>query len=135
MRALYDPVRHEPLAEFAWSESRAHEAIVAICRDVEAAFAVDRLWPMHPGDNEPGTPDDGILRGLYAGAAGVLHALGRLAEQGLYAPRIDAPAIAGRAVRRELGLTGRARGGLFVTGWIERDPPGHAPVHAIRRHL
>jgi hypothetical protein len=92
---LYDPERHEPLAELAWSESRAGDAIVAICRGVEAAFAGDRLWPMHPRDDEPGTPADGILRGLYGGAAGVLHGLWRLAEQGLYAPGIDGPAIAG----------------------------------------
>ena len=96
MRVLHDPERHEPLAEPEWSESRAREAIVAICQDVEAAFAGDRLWPMHPGDYEPGTPDDGVLRGLYVGAAGVLHALWRLAEQGLYAPGIDGAAIAGR---------------------------------------
>ncbi len=95
MGVLHDPERHEPLAGSAWSEARARDGIVAICRDVEAAFAGDRLWPMHPGDYEPGTPADGILRGLYVGAAGVLHALWRLAEQDLYAPRIDAAAIAG----------------------------------------
>src|SRR5947209_937433 len=75
---LYDPERHEPVAEAVWSEPRARDAIAAICRDVEAAFEGDRLWPMHPDDFEPGTPADGILRGLYVGAAGVLHALGRL---------------------------------------------------------
>lgn len=96
MGVLFDQERHEPLAELEWSESRARDAIVAICRDVEAAFAGDRLWPMHPGDYEPGTAPDGILRGLYLGAAGVLHALWHLAEQGLYAPRLDGVAIASR---------------------------------------
>jgi hypothetical protein len=51
---------------------------------------------MHPDDYEPGTPADGVLRGLYVGAAGVLHALGRLAEEGLHEPTIDIAAIAGR---------------------------------------
>jgi len=96
MRALYDPERHEPLAELAWSESRAREAIESICRDVEGAFAGDRLWPMHPDDYEPGTPADGVLRGLYVGAAGVLHGLWRLAEQGLHELTIDGAAVAGR---------------------------------------
>jgi lantibiotic modifying enzyme len=63
---------------------------------VEAAFARDRLWPLHPDDDEPGTPADGILRGLYVGAAGVLHALARLAEEGLYDPTLDCAAVAGR---------------------------------------
>jgi len=49
---------------------------------------------MHPDDDEPGTAPDGILRGLYLGAAGVLHGLWRLAEQGLYEPKLDGPAIA-----------------------------------------
>ena len=95
MGGLYDPERHEPLADSAWSESRAREAIVAICRDAEAAFDDDRLWPLHPGDDDPETPADGVLRGLYLGAAGVLHGLWRLAEQGLHTPRIDGAAIAG----------------------------------------
>jgi Lanthionine synthetase C-like protein len=91
---LYDPERHEPLAGLEWSESRARDAIAATCRNVETAFAGDRLWPIHPDDDEPDTPADGILRSIYLGAAGVLHALARLAEQGLYAPRIDIAAIA-----------------------------------------
>jgi hypothetical protein len=95
MGALYDPERHERLDESEWSEPRARDAIAAICREVEAAFAGERLWPMHPGDWEPGTPADGVLRGLYVGAAGVLHALWRLAEQGVYEPTLDGAAIAG----------------------------------------
>src|SRR5690242_2733587 len=96
MSVLYDPERHEPLAELAWSEPRARDAIVSICRDAEAAFDDDRLWPMHPDDDDGGIPADGILRGLYLGAAGVLHGLWRLAEQGLHEPKIDGAAIAGR---------------------------------------
>src|SRR6266508_845290 len=95
MRALYDPARHEPLAGREWSAPRARDAIAAICRDAESAFDRGRLWPLHPGDDEPGTPADGILRGLYLGAAGMLHALGRLAEAGLHVPSLDRAAIAG----------------------------------------
>jgi hypothetical protein len=86
MEALYDRTRHEPLAEERWSAPRARDAIAEIGRDAESAFDRDRLWPLHPADDEPGTPADGILRGLYVGAAGMLHALGRLAESGLHAP-------------------------------------------------
>jgi Lanthionine synthetase C-like protein len=47
---------------------------------------------MHPRDDEPGTPE--VLRGLYLGAAGMLHALSRLAEAGLYEPSLDLAAVA-----------------------------------------
>ena len=93
MQALFDPERHEPLAGREWSESRARDAIAALCRDAERAFDPERLWPLHPADDEPGTPADGILRGLYLGAAGMLHGLRRLADAGLYSPRLDGPAI------------------------------------------
>jgi hypothetical protein len=93
MRGLYDPARHEPLADLEWSAPRARDAIAAICRDAESAFDRDRLWPLHPADDEPGTPADGILRGLSVGAAGMLHALGRLAEAGLHVPALDGAAI------------------------------------------
>jgi hypothetical protein len=93
MQALYDPARHEPLAALEWSPARARDAIAAICRDAEAALHPDRLWPLHPVDDEPGTPADGILRGLYVGAAGMLHALSRLAEAGLHVPTLDGAAI------------------------------------------
>jgi hypothetical protein len=94
MGVLYDQERHEPLAELVWSDSRARDGIAAICRDVQAAVAGERLWPMHPGDDEPGTPADGVLRGLYIGAAGVLHALRRLAADGFCELTIDGAAIA-----------------------------------------
>jgi hypothetical protein len=93
---LFDPDRHEPLGDRSWDAARARDAIAAVCRDAEAAFDPERLWPLHPGDWEPGTPEDGVMRGLYLGAAGMLHALTRLAERGLHEPSLDAAAIAGR---------------------------------------
>jgi hypothetical protein len=89
MTALYDPARHEALAGAEWSAGRVRDAIAAIGADAEAAFDAERLWPLHPRDDEPGTPADGILRGLYVGAAGMLHALARLADAGLYVPALD----------------------------------------------
>jgi len=93
MPALYDPERHEPVADLAWSSSQARDAIGAVCRDAEAAFDPERLWPVHPGDDEPTAMGDGILRGVYVGAAGMLHALARLAEAGLHVPRVDGAAV------------------------------------------
>jgi hypothetical protein len=92
MRALYDAERHEPLADLEWSAPRARDAIAAICRDAESAFDRERLWPLHPADDEPGTP--AVLRGLYLGAAGMLHGLHRLAKAGLHLPSRDGAAIA-----------------------------------------
>jgi hypothetical protein len=94
MSALYDPARHEPLRARDWSEPRARDAIAELCRHAEDAFDPDRLWPVHPGDDEPDTPPDGILRGLYVGAAGMLHALDRLAAAGVHAPVLDLTEIA-----------------------------------------
>jgi Lanthionine synthetase C-like protein len=86
---VFDPARHEPLADIRWSESRARDAIGAICRGLEATFDRERLWPLDPVDQEPETAE--VVRGLYLGAAGMLHGLHRLAE--FYEPRLDARAI------------------------------------------
>jgi hypothetical protein len=67
--------------------------VAEICRDAEAAFDPGRLWPVHPRDVEPGGPADGIFRGLYLGAAGMLHGLHRLAQAGLCDLGLDGPAI------------------------------------------
>jgi hypothetical protein len=77
--------------------------MAVICRDAESAFHADRLVPIHPEDEEPGDPQDGIFRGLYCGAAGMVHALERLPMAGLYEPSLDLAAIAG--VLYEAALT------------------------------
>src|SRR4051794_34229510 len=92
---LFDPERHQPLGDREWGAARARDAIAAICCDAEAAFDPHRLWPLHPSDWEPGDAQDGVMRGIYLGAAGMLHALTRLAERGRYEPELDAAAIAG----------------------------------------
>jgi hypothetical protein len=74
---LYTPARHEPLGDGAWSEARARAGIDAIVASTLAG--VDErtgLWPLHPLDEEPG--DEGPLRDLYCGAAGIVWALDRL---------------------------------------------------------
>jgi hypothetical protein len=91
---IYEPARHEPLGGGAWDEARARDAIAAIGRDAEAAFDPERLWPLHPADEEPATPAGTVVSGLYLGAAGMLHGLARLAEAGLHEPRLDGAAIA-----------------------------------------
>lgn len=94
MTALYDPTRHERLGGWEWDAGRARDAIAHICRATEAAFDRRRLWPLHPRDDEPGGPEDGIFRGLYLGAAGVIHGLHRLAGTGMYSPGLDLPRMA-----------------------------------------
>ncbi|MBV9943101.1 MAG: LanC-like protein [Solirubrobacterales bacterium] len=96
MSRLFDPTGHEPLVGLDWDESHARDAIAAICGDAEAAFDRRRLWPLHPLDDEPGTPADGIMRGLYCGAAGMLHGLLRLVDAGVWESSLDGGAIAER---------------------------------------
>src|SRR3954449_2948070 len=86
---MFDPARHEPLADIGWAEPGARAAIAAICGGLEAAFDRERLWPLDPVDYEPDTAE--VVRGLYLGAAGMLHGLHRLAE--FYESRLDARAI------------------------------------------
>ncbi len=92
LQTMYDPGRHEPLLGNAWDEGRARDAVAAVCRDVEAGFDPVALWPLHPRDWEPGTSE--IVRGLYLGAAGVVHGLARLAEAGVWEPGLDLAAVA-----------------------------------------
>ena len=93
MTGLYDPARHEPLRALDWDGAKARDEIAAICRDAEAAFDPRALWPLHPADREPGGPADEIFRGLYLGAAGMLHGIDRLAHAGLHEPALDGQAI------------------------------------------
>jgi hypothetical protein len=79
---LYDPSRHETLAAAKWNSPRVRDSIAAICRDAESAFHPGRFWPLHPEDDDTNNPADGIFRGLYGGAAGMLHAFDRLRRAG-----------------------------------------------------
>jgi lanthionine synthetase-like protein len=70
---LYDPAAHERLIDVEWDAERVRTGVRAIVADVEAAF--DDGWPDHPLDD-----DEGRLRTLYIGGAGVVDALRRLDE-------------------------------------------------------
>jgi hypothetical protein len=76
---LFDAERHEPLRDIPWDPSRAHGAIRAIAADLEAGLDRDRLWPVHPLDEEP--PLVSSHKTLYLGAAGTLWALWYLARE------------------------------------------------------
>lgn len=76
---LFDVERHEPLQNVPWNPTRVHEAIRAIVADADATFDRDRLWPVHPLDEEP--PLVSSHKTLYLGAAGVLWALWYLARE------------------------------------------------------
>ena len=122
--------------------ARARDAIAAICRDAASAFDGDRLWALPPGDDEPKTPADGVLRGLYVGAAGVLHALGRLAEAGLHVPRLDRAAIAGGLHEAALGSPNEEGAGASLlvgsSGILvvaHRLAPSAASAQALKRAI
>jgi hypothetical protein len=44
MQALFDPERHERLADREQSEPRARDAMAALCHDAERAFDPEQLW-------------------------------------------------------------------------------------------
>ena len=72
---LFEPARHEILTTTPWSDVAAQSAIAAIVEDTVAQFDPDRLWPVHPRDDQK----DAIRRcTLYFGAAGVILALQQL---------------------------------------------------------
>jgi hypothetical protein len=81
---LYEPGRHEALNFSSWDEASARDAIEEIVSDTEAHFDNDRFWPRHPRED-----GQGVLKGLWFGAAGVIWALQYLAERGAASTRLD----------------------------------------------
>jgi hypothetical protein len=78
---LYDPAKHEPLADIAWDETRARAMIDRIVRETEARFSPDTYWPVHARDRHPGESE--MPRSpLYMGACGVVWALQYLEATG-----------------------------------------------------
>lgn len=84
---LFDPARHEPLADSAWNADRAHAAIARIVDDMQARFDPVRGWPDHPQDEVDGGGTG--MKSLYLGAAGNLWALWYLRHVGAVTLRID----------------------------------------------
>lgn len=79
MDSLYDPSRHEALADVAWDADTIRAGIEAIVADTRAAASPEGLWPIHPDD---GPPEWGSLVGLYFGAVGVIWGLDYLQRIG-----------------------------------------------------
>src|SRR4029079_2584822 len=89
-------------------------------RALGGGFAPERLWPLAPVDYEPETAE--VVRGIYIGAAGMLHGLDRLAE--FSEPRLDAGAIL-EGLELEPDEDGRGR---VAACRDERLPAGRAPL-------
>lgn len=86
---LFIADRHEAPGGAPWSEAAARAAIDAIVADACTAFAQATLWPVHPGELEPGETTLPGAASLYHGAGGVIWALERLREAGLAAFELD----------------------------------------------
>lgn len=81
---LYYPERHESLVQTAWNEGAARDAIAAIVADALARFDPVNFWPAHPREDS-----QGVVKGLWHGAAGAIWALGYLAECGAVSSHFD----------------------------------------------
>jgi len=111
----FRPEAFEPLTETPWDERRVEQGIREIVADAEAAFEPDGLWP---ADEWDGWRARLPLKGLYVGAAGVVHALDVLRRRDLAEPRVDLEAAALRALelyRREPD---------FIDGYPPPHPAG-----------
>jgi hypothetical protein len=110
--ALFEPARHEQLANIAWDETRVREAITAIVDDAHNTYGgIEKLWPIHPIDVSPERAD--VLLPLYYGAAGVIWALHHLNA----ARRDYLPAVATLLERHRadtLRLSGRIQHGFSL---------------------
>ena len=94
---LYEPEAFEALTDRAWDESRVRDAIPRIVADTERAFDPRELWPAQEWDAwDLPTP----LKGLYAGAAGVVWALDVIRRRGLAETTLDLAAVARQALER-----------------------------------
>jgi hypothetical protein len=81
---LYDPARHEGLADTTWNSAGARAAIERIFKDTVARVLPDGVWPASPLEVVPD-----VERGVWIGAAGVIWALHYLAERGFGNHRPD----------------------------------------------
>lgn len=76
---LYDPARHLPFTESAFSVAKLLDTIRAVVAQADAGFDKrQRLWPIHPKDRNDRAPE--YLTNFYNGAAGVIWAAHELAE-------------------------------------------------------
>ncbi|HEY1426960.1 MAG TPA: LanC-like protein [Caulobacteraceae bacterium] len=106
--ALFDPARHEPLADIAWDPAVARGAIERIVADVRAAASPEGLWPNHPQEELPETAPQTML---YLGAAGVIWGLDYLVKAGAARP--------GATFAEHLGAIGHANHAEFAAQGVQ----------------
>ena len=85
----------EPLTDEPWDASRVRTRIQAIVDSADRAFDAHTLWPAHPGDLWENVPPP--VKGVFAGAAGVVLALDALRTRIGADVRTDLAAAAQRA--------------------------------------
>jgi hypothetical protein len=84
---LWNPERHELLADTPWAPEVARDGIRALAADAEGAFDDTTLWPSHALDGP--TDSGGPATSLYVGASGVAWALDQLHRRGAIATTRD----------------------------------------------
>jgi hypothetical protein len=128
---LWSPEAHEGLAGGPWSDGEARDAIAANCRDAEAAFNLDLLWPAHPLDGEV-TPEESLS--VYLGGAGMAWALDRLARADVHTPERDWAAVAADIAARAGALPPSlllGRTGILLVSWLLQPSPETADLLAL----
>ena len=96
---LYEPDQFDRLIDEPWVRAYVEGAIATIVADVDAAFGLDRLWPVV---NEWDEYHDGQpAKVLYTGAAGVSWTLETLRRGGHAETSLDLVAAALRALELE----------------------------------
>src|SRR5256885_1658163 len=96
---LYEPDQFDRLIDEPWVRAHVEGAIATIVADVDAAFGLDRLWPVV---NEWDEYRDGQpAKVLYTGAAGVSWAIETLRRGGHAETSLDVAAAALRALELE----------------------------------
>jgi Lanthionine synthetase C-like protein len=95
---LYRPEAFEPLTKEPWDEERVREGIRSIVAETDRAFDPDGLWPVTDewDSFEAWTP----LTTMYAGASGIVWALGELLRRGHAETRVDLAAAALHTLER-----------------------------------
>lgn len=94
---LYQPEAFERLTDRAWDEGRVRDAIGRIVADTDRSFDHPAMWPADEWDAwDLPVP----LKGLYAGASGVVWALDVLRRRGLAETALDLAAVARESLER-----------------------------------
>src|SRR2546421_3209483 len=121
---LYEPDQFDRLIDESWVRAHVEGAIATIVADVDAAFGLDRLWPVV---NEWDEYRDGQpAKVLYTGAAGVSWALETLRRGGHAETSLDLAAAALRAVELERAEPDAAEDEHYCPGSLlhgEAGPP------------